>query len=118
MANTTWGGITLAQPDAEDGISISRKRIGGSRRMLSGTLKVDAIATKVAIKLRWTRLSAANWATLLSTYNSYHDASATLVLRDGTSYSVIASGDALTHAETYDAAGTPYYTANLSLDEV
>lgn len=110
----TWG-TSLALPDYE-GYTIEDEMIGSNVRTLAGTLRVDQIAYKMKITLRWSGLSTGERSTLASAYSTYAHVATTLTLPDGQAFTVFAV-DGYSEHVWYSRSDVPYYDVSIVFRE-
>jgi len=114
----TWGGLTLPQVDAEGGIATQRLVFGARERTAAGALRVDYIATKHLITLKWSGLTAAERTLVLDALTSNRLTPAALTLPDGRSYAnVLAREDSLQDDLAGYTGATPLYDLALTCEE-
>lgn len=113
-ATLTWGS-SMPLPEY-DGIGLEDVPIVASRRMLSGYLRTDILATKAKMTIRWGGLTLTERNALKSQWDSGTEASITLP--DGQSYTVVAVTESWSEEQKYDAGGAPYYTVTIVFEEV
>jgi hypothetical protein len=117
VMTVTWGG-TVFNPQPDD-YRITGQFIGSAARMADGTLRVDYVAEKARITLRWTGLSYSQLQALRSLYEAKAASEQTLVLFDGRTYTVIAAPGGWQEQETIPASATAlWYGVTLTFDEV
>ena len=102
-------------PD-RDGIEVEDFPIVAVRRMLSGTLRVDLAAIKARVRVRWSGLTSSERSTLRARYDAAD--SATLVLPDRRSLTVVAVGNSWKESQFYDLSDVCWYTVQLEFLEV
>jgi len=112
----TWNSQTMPLPRKEGGIQIEDAPLVAARRMLSGTLRTDVIAVKARIALRWALLTASQRNTLKAQYDA--GGSATLVLPDGQTFTVVAIAHSWREEVLYGVSGQPYYNISIDFEEL
>lgn len=117
MTVMTWGG-TAFNPQPDD-YRVTGQFLGSSVRMADGTLRVDRVAEKARIVLRWTGLTYAQLQGLRSLYDSKAQVESALVLFDGRTYTVLAAANGWQESEVVPASATQlWYSLTLTFDEV
>ena len=120
----TWGGEAFpVNPDLEGGIEIVSQFLGSAMRTANGTLRIDTIAEKDRITLRFsnltlTELNGANGMRAL--YNSKASTSNALVLEEAArTWTVLGSHNGFQELATVDGgASGRHYGCVIVLDEV
>lgn len=113
----TWGGATLPNYEAE-GITVKPALVGAQSRALDGTLRQQYITRKRTITIPLKAVSAADHTTLLSTVSSNINTTATLVLPDSQSFTVLLAPDGYTEKQRSLAGSTIVYDIDLIFAEV
>ena len=117
MATMTWASVPLPLP-GRDGIAVQRELIGSSRRMASGILRIDYVATKAKIAVKWDGLSVAEWNDLYEAWATYQLTAATLVLPSGQEFVVVAGHNMMSESQYYDANDAVVRDVSITFEEV
>lgn len=118
----TWGGTALTvNPDLEGGIEITSQFLGSAMRTANGTLRIDTIAEKERITLRFSNLTLAELKALRVIYDAKKSAASTeLELEDSArKWTVLAAHNGFQELATVDGgASGRHYGCVIVLDEV
>ena len=115
----TWGGTAISPLPDNEGLAAPDEFFGSAARMADASLRVDYIAEKRKIPLKWSGLTYAQLTSLRAVYDAKGSTSNTLALPDGRSFSVIAVHNGWREGDIwYDHAETAYYPLTITLDEV
>lgn len=117
----TWNNgtttYTLPMPDKE-GEEVTLVSRSAMRQAQGGRIGVDVRPAYWHIKIPWTLLTPAEYATLKTAYTNCAGVVSTLTLSDGSSYSVLAAHYDFSGKRIYDVVDTVYTTIELEFDEV
>jgi hypothetical protein len=122
--------VDIPLPDNPNGISVEHLQFGTERRMLSGELRVQYIATKRRWKLSWSILSQDDRDICYTAYTDAlytalemvlpTDIEETVYVMSGVgtwSESLVAEGDSWIDPDTEEEMITPYYDISFVLNE-
>ena len=117
MTTISWGGSNFS-PQPDD-YQITDQFLGSAARMADGALRVDQIAEKARVVLKWSGLTYAQLAAIRVIYDAKATTANTLALFDGRSYSVIGIQGGWQEANTENASSTAlWYSLTITVDEV
>jgi hypothetical protein len=115
--SVTWDNVAFnPQPSA---YQVTYRFIGNSLRTADGTLRVDFVAEKATIEIRFDWLDTGQWQNIRNLYVAKRNSEKVLTLHDGRSFNVIAAVGGWEESETFlTADGSVRYTVRLRFEEV
>lgn len=120
MADTTLGGVTLAQVAYDDGYEREEVDIGAVHNLADGSTKYDYVAARFQHKLKWNGITVAERNTI---YTEFEDAKTTAAgvafqSHEGISQTVRAVPDSYKDYSIPDSGGTLRYFVEMELEDV
>jgi len=111
----TWDGNALPNT-MKDNIKVEFVPVGGGRRMLDGTLRVDLATTKARVVITWGGLTKAQRDALKALFDA--GTVGDLVLPDGqTITNAIATHNGWQETQVYDVKNNPTYEVTMTFEE-
>ena len=119
-----WDTTEIALPE-ENGIKIELRPLIGKTETSDGTLRLDTIGpsslTKARVTLKFAGLTASEYSTLSTAWDSYASAVKTLAFKEDTttlwSYDVLALHNGWKEGQWYDINDDSYIDVTLVFDE-
>ena len=118
LSTLSLGGIAFPSPDA-DGIVVTRTPVGSETQMYDGSWRSTVTAVKNEISITWTKISASDLSTIETAIYTTLDFSSghTLILPNGSTFSVIKSLNPIRIPHFYDRINNNYPSITLVLKE-
>lgn len=114
----TINSVTMPAADNPDGITIERAPQGAERRMSDGSLRVQYIALKRRVQIRWSILTQTERNTCYTAYTTAQYTSTAVVLPTGDSFNAMTGMGSWSEALIARGDGTAFYDVSFALNEV